>query len=111
MGDVVELKAVNPSTFEDFWDRQHHKTGRLIAEIKWKAITSKEGLSTKIRDPETGELHEVSLKATGEEIIKGYKAYIESTMGGRPTYLMTLEERQYLMRPTTFLNRGGWLDG
>lgn len=108
---VVKLVELDPETFEDFWRIQHHKTGRLLAKIKWDAIISKGGLSTKIRDPETGELHEVDLKATPEEIITGYKKYISNYMNGRPSYSMSAEERQYLKRPITFLNQGAWMDG
>ena len=104
--NVVQLKP--EPAFDDWWQLQHHKIGKVICQAKWNAITSEEGYHTRTLDKSTGEYFDIHLKASPQEIIEGQKrqnrAFYETHGYGK------CEEQKYLRRPQQWLNQGGWLD-
>jgi len=102
----MNIVQLNPQTvtFEDWWERQIHKTGKAICQMKWNAITSEEGYRTKMLDKSTGDYVEVHLKATPEEIFEGQKRQNKE-------FFKSGEDRKFLRRPQQWLNQGGWMDG
>lgn len=101
---VVDLA---PATFEAFWNLQYHKVDKVLAELKWDAITTT-GLDTRMLDRDSGQFVEVYLKATPEEIIAGHKLMMKHWPRSAD---FSLIDPQYLVRPVAFLNRGRWKDG
>ena len=92
--------------FGDFWQAtpKEKKVHRALAQAKFAAITSPEGLATKMLDRDSGEYVAVHLHATPEELVNGWKAYVYVEMAQKKT------KPQYMLQPATFLNRGRWLD-
>ena len=109
MAEVIPLKQ--PASFEDFWKLCPKKIGKPIARFKWDAITSEQGLSTRALDKDSGMYVEIHLKATPEELIKGMKAYRDSQQGGEKWAWGLVEDGRFTSHPSTWLNRGRWMDG
>lgn len=100
---VVEL---NPDTFDAFWKVYPRKVGKILARALWDAITG-DGLETRIQNRDSGTYIDAFLKATPQEIIDGAKKYEKRL----PIKDWSYAEPQFILHPSTWLNRGGWLDG
>lgn len=112
--NVVQLQT-QMATFDDFWRLCPKKVGKPIAEAKWRAITSPQGMMTRTLDRDSGLYIDIHLKATPEELIAGMKRYC---MEQCPT--STWEEiaqgrarlkdgGKYTCHPSTWLNQGRWM--
>lgn len=102
--------APNHATFDQWWDMQFHKIGKPLCKAKWDAITSPQGYRTRMLDKTTGEYVQIHLKATSDELLDAQKrqnkAFFEKHGYGEKAQA----EKQYLRRPATYLNQGGWED-
>ena len=98
---VVDLA---PATFKTFWDNCPRKVGRIMAQSKFEAITG-DGLHTRTKDRDSDTYIEVFLKATAQEVIEGMKRYRKRVWVTEET------DERFILHPSTWLNRGGWLDG
>lgn len=87
------------SDFETFWRAYPRKVGKAMARAKWNAITTK-GLTAKCKDRD-GNVMDVELVATPEEIIEGALAYRWDSID---------TEDRFVAHPTTWLNQGRWED-
>ena len=92
--------------FATFWKLCPLKVGRLIAEAKFRAIISPNGLSTRILDRSTGEYVPVHIKATAQTLIEAMRAYRQSRIDP-----VTYDVKPFTLHPATWLNGGRWLDG
>jgi hypothetical protein len=106
MSNVVHIQT-ETVTFDDWWALQVHKTGKVICQAKWNAITSPEGYHTRMLDKTTGEYVEVHLKATPQEIYDAQKRQNAEFFRSQNAD----SEKQFLRRPQQYLNQGGWEDG
>lgn len=104
--NIVQLKP--QPTFDDWWERQMHKVGKVICQIKWDAITSEEGYHTRMMDKSTGEYIDVHLKASPQEIIEGQKRQNKEFY--EVNGFKNKEAKNFVRRPQQWLNQGGWLD-
>ena len=103
MGDVVAI--TKPQTFEDFWKECPKKVGKLLAKVKWDAITSSAGLDAKTKE-DTGDIVKLGvLRASSEELIKGMRAYRRRHMNESSGWV-----DPYALHPSTWLNQGRWMD-
>ena len=85
--------------FETFWSVYPRKVGKAMARAKWKAITGN-GLEARCKDRD-GNVMDVELFATPDDLIEGAKAYRYDCMD---------TEERYVAHPTTWLNQGRWED-
>lgn len=106
--NVVPIREPETATFDDFWNLQFHKTGKVLCMAKWNEIVSEGGCHTKILDKTTGKYVDAHLKATPVEIVEGQRR-VNSAFFERHGYDAGAE-KQYVRRPIQFLNQGGWLD-
>ena len=106
------VESPEQATFDDFWKECPKRVDKMLAKAKWDAITSPDGLSTRIKDRETGELVEVHLKATPDELVAGMKRYDRSVRTYKPgaDWGTLKDDSAYICHPSTWLNRGRWLD-
>lgn len=102
------MQKPEPVTFDDWWALQFHKVNRAICEAKWNAITSEQGLHTRVFDKSSGEYMPLHLKATGKEIYAAQKRQ-NNEFFARHGY-NNEREKQFLRRPQQWLNQGGWMD-
>lgn len=103
-GIKPELSA---SRFEEFWRFYPRKVGKPLAKAKFEAII-KGGYVTRTMDRDSGQFIEIELEATADEIIEGTKRYASSLID-RNTFKRKIEDK-FIAHPSTFLNRGGWLN-
>jgi len=105
MTNVIKLQTEGV-TFEDFWQRfpASRRGSKPLAMAKWKAITNG-GLTTNMKDNDSGQFVEVFLEATPEEILAGLKEYIKQRTDPE-TYKV---ETKFFALASTFLNRGYWM--
>ena len=101
---TATVTQLAPATFAAFWDQCPKKVGRIIAQAKWNQITG-DGLQTRTKDRDSDTYVEVFLKATPQELIDGMKRYRKRVWVTEET------EARFILHPSTWLNRGGWLDG
>ena len=92
--------------FDEFWDAYHSERRRKksACRVVFEKITSPEGYHTRTRDKDSGQMIDIHLQATPEEIIMGAKAYYyqECVRGDTPA--------KFILHSTTFLNQGAWED-
>ena len=112
VSNVVPL--TKPVTFDDLWNAvpPERRIDKALCRAKFAAITSEQGLHTKNLDRDSGLFVAVHLKATPEEILKGWIKYIgenvvQDTRWG-PAKQMKLKKDAYVRHLSTWLNRGGW---
>ena len=108
MTNVTELKPA-PDPFDEFWKAYPscRRVDKLLCRAKFAAITSEDGLQTRMMDREAGSYFDVHLKATADELIKGAKRYDRNLpMNADYSYA----EPQFVRHPNTWMNRGGWED-
>ena len=91
--------------FAAFWAQCPLKVGKLLSEAKFRAITSENGLNTRILDKTTGQYIQVHLKATAAELTAAMRAYRKAQ-----TDPVTYDTKPYTLHPATWLNSGRWLD-
>ena len=105
---LIPFPQPEMSEFDEWWQLQFHKTGKVIAKAKWDAITSPQGCQTRILDKSTNEYIHVHLQASPQEILDAQKRQNKAFFE-RHGY-NNEREKQFLPRPVTWLNRGGFLD-
>jgi len=101
-----------PDSFDAFWRAypSPRRVGKVLAKVKWDAITSAGGLSTRILDKDSGEYVPVELRATPEEIIEGVKRYDAAMrLPGVGEYGYK-DGGKFICLPSTYLNQGRWMD-
>ena len=102
----LPLGKPQPSAdFAAFWKECPLKVGRLLAEVKFRAITSDRGLDTKILDKSTGEYVVVHIQASAAVLIDAMRRYRQSRIDP-----VTFDTKPYTLHPATWLNGGRWLD-
>ena|SRR3990167_641063 len=96
------------ATFEDFWKACPKRVDKALTKARFDALTTK-GLSTKIRDRETGELVDVRYEPVpAERLIKAMQDYAHSQTDFK-TYDLK-DGGKYTCTPPVWLNRGRWMD-
>jgi hypothetical protein len=100
---TVTVVTLIPATFETFWAECPKKVGRIIAQARFDAITG-DGLHTRTKDRDSDTYVDVFLKAAPQEIIDGMKRY------RKRVWITEETEARWILHPSTWLNRGGWLD-
>ena len=96
-----------PATFEDLV-RAYPRTTRTkpaAARMKFNAIISPDGLTTRNHDHDSGGFIEVHLQATPEEIIRGAKMYAQE-MRIPESYKFS----EYTQGLQNWLNQGKWMN-
>ena len=97
------------TAFDDFWSASPRKLDKVLAKARFDALTSKDGLTTRIRDRESGQLIDVHYDQVSPEIlVNAMKKYAKEQMD--PKTFGYKDDGKYLIHPATFLNRGRWLD-
>lgn len=105
--NVVSINCQPSPRFEEFWKAYPKRVCKAMAKDKWDKITNG-GLTTKMKDGESGEMIEVFLQATAEEIIAGAKRYYETQIDKKTWKLK--DDGRFTCQPHTWLNRGRWTD-
>lgn len=111
--NVVPLTKA--TTFDDLWNAvpPERRIDKALCRAKFAAITSEQGLHTKNLDRDSGLFVAVHLKATPEELLKGWIRYIgehatTETKWGPAGKMKLKEGGKYVRHLSTWLNRGGW---
>ncbi len=99
------------SDFDAFWTAYPapKRIGKLMARAKFNQIING-GMKTRVLDRDSGRYIEIELSGTAEEIIAGVKKYAASMKKPGQWEFGYAEEGKYILHPSTFLNRGRWLD-
>jgi hypothetical protein len=98
--NVTLFQPKTDSQFDVFWSGCLKKADKAMAKAKWDLITTT-GLYTRMLDRDSGHYVDVTLRASPDEIIAGYREYA----------MRNLEtEDRFIMGPATWLNRGRWMD-
>ena len=105
--NVVQFKSEPSPRFEEFWKAYPRRCSKMLAKAKWDKITNG-GMTTHIKDHDSGEMVEIFLQATADEIIAGAKRYYETQIDKKTWKLK--DDGKYTCHPATWLNRGRWLD-
>ena len=105
---------ITQPTFEEFWALvpMQKRIDKAMCRVKFAAITSERGLTTKNLDKDSGEYVEVHLQATAAEILRGWLDYCREnatpdTKWNPPSKMKLKEGGRFMRRPSTWLNRGG----
>lgn len=110
---AVPNLALAADRFPEFWDACPKKVGKPLAQLKFNAIISAAGLKTRIFDREAGTYYEVELRSTADELIRAMKAYRETQIVPSTRWdakLQLKDNGAFTMHPSTWLNRGRWMD-
>ena len=101
----------DPAQFEAFWSAYPamRRQGKAVAKEKFNAITTT-GLKTRTLDKDSGEYVSLTLQDSAENVIRGLKAYAESHKNTGSGAFGYKDGGKFIMHPTTFLNRGAWMD-
>lgn len=101
-----------PSRFDEFWKAypMPKRVGKAVAKAKFDAITGPHGLKTKTFDKDSNSYVEIELRGTPDEIIKGVEAYARMNKKTGSGAFGYVDDGKFLLHPSTFLNRGRWLD-
>jgi hypothetical protein len=113
VSNVVPLtKAVS---FDDLWAAvpPEKRIDKALCRAKFTAIISEQGMHTKNLDRDSGLFIAVHLKATAEELLRGWIRYIgehatADTRWHPPAKMKLKEGGKYVRHLSTWLNRGGW---
>ena len=96
-------------TFNDFWAASPRKVDKALTRARFEALTSPSGLTTRIRDRESGQLIDVHHdQVSPETLVNAMKKYAQEQID--PQTFGYKDGGKYLIHPATFLNRGRWLD-
>jgi hypothetical protein len=90
--------------FEDFWEQQLIKVGKVTAREKFRRIVNG-GLQTRTKDYDAGGFMEIYLEATPEQLVEAAKAYRR-----KQTDPKTYKAKEYTSQPTQWLNKGRFMD-
>lgn len=101
---VVALHPNASERFDEFWAEYPLKKRKLVARLKWDAITNG-GLETRTLDRDTREYVKIFLKATAQEIIDGAKRYNKKQRDPN-----TYKVKEFTCWPENWLNQGRWED-
>jgi hypothetical protein len=107
MTAVTQLRPI-VSSFDEFWELCIKKLDKPLAKAKWDAITSDEGMATKMLDRDSGQFVPVHLKATPEELIEGMQRYRRAQVDSN---FKLKDGGKFICGPAVWLNRGRWMDG
>jgi NADH:ubiquinone oxidoreductase subunit F (NADH-binding) len=120
MTNVVTIKEANGHavnghkalSFQDFWDLfpPPKRVQKALCMAKWEAITSNDGLQTRMKDKDAERLVEIKLKATPEEIIEGLKRSCERWRGRGEQRYGWEDGGKWIPMASTWLNQGRWMD-
>lgn len=104
--EVVQLKTKTAEEwFDEFWKASPIKKEKPLTRQKFMALVSPEGLTTKIKDRETGELIEIHYEQQDPYVlVEQMKAYYRRQLD--KDYKIS----PYTVHPATWLNRGRWQD-
>ena len=110
-GNVVSMSRPEAGTFDEFWlwYPKPRRVGRALAKAKWDAITNG-GLNTRTLDKDSGQYVAIELQATPTEIIEGVKRYDKLMQDPGAPVGTYKDGGKYVMHPSTWLNRGAWMD-
>lgn len=93
--------------FDRFWLEYPRPVGKLLTKAKFDAITSENGLDTKMLDRTTGEYMRVHLQATEDQLIEAARAYKRTQLDRNGSLI---DGGKWCLHPATFLNTGRFLD-
>lgn len=105
--DSPPSAGLSATRFDEFWKIYPLKVGKPMAKAKYTAIVTT-GLDTKTLDKDSGQYIPIRLEATEDEIIAGAKRYLDSQID-KKTYRMK-DDGKFLLHPSTWLNKGRWMD-
>lgn len=99
------------SRFDDFWKAYPfpRRQGKAMAKAKFDQITNG-GMTTRTLDRDSGMYVELTLQDSPENVIKGVLAYAESHKNTGSGAFGYKDGGKFIMHPSTFLNRGAWMD-
>jgi hypothetical protein len=84
---------------------------KALCMMKWNAITSEEGLTTRMKDKDADQYVRITLQATPEEIVDGLKKSCEMWRGKKGAEKYGWEDGgKFIPMPATWLNQGRWMD-
>jgi hypothetical protein len=115
MGKVVQMRlplemngTEYDEAFEEFWKVFPKRIGKQMAYMRWREITSEQGLITKALSHCAGEFLTIHLKASPDQILEGAKKYRQRQIDPR-TYKLK-DDGKFTCMPETWLNQGRWDD-
>ena len=110
VAESVVVTINRDEKFEEFWNLYPgpRRTGKAMTKAKWDAIVGPTGFRTRCKDRESETFINLTLSATPQEIIDGLKRSRER-WSDKKTYGWK-DDGQFIPNPSTWLNRGGWLD-
>ena len=102
------VERANWTPWQHFWNACPKKVGKAMARVKFDAVING-GLCTRTLDRDSGQFIELTLEATADELIEGMRRYAE-TQYQTDGYGLK-DDGRYTLHPSTWINRGGWMDG
>lgn len=113
MNTVVQMRRpqAEAGTFEEWWF--HYPSCRRVEKALcrqlWESITGP-GLHTRMQNRDSGQYVNVSHQAPPEELLDAVRRYDQRMLNATGTYGSYKDDGKYVMRPSTWLNRGCWED-
>ncbi len=105
---TAEIVKLNPEPdFDYLWKiaKPGRKGSKAISASKFADIISSTGLATTMKDPTTGHMITVTWRAAPDEVIMGYKAFLQHHIMHTAT-----EDEKYIKTLPFWLNGGCWED-
>ncbi len=109
---TAEIVQINPDNdFNYLWKIKYTGRGgsKAVAMVKFAAIIG-DGLQTTMKDPTTGGFMDVFWQATAEEIIRGYKAFLQFHIRESSQAGAAADYDQWVKTIPFWLNAGCWHD-
>ena len=97
------------SAFDRFWKASPKRSDKVLTRRLFDALTSPDGLRTKVLNRDSGQYMEVIYpQVDPETLIEAMKKYAKTQIS-KDTYDL-IDGGRWTCTPAVFLNRGRWLD-
>ena len=97
------------SAFDLFWKASPKRSDKVLTRRLFDALTSPEGLRTKVLNRDSGQYMEVSYSQVDPEVLVSAMKRYANTQINKDTYDL-IDGGRWTCTPAVFLNRGRWLD-